>query len=222
MRASDTLARLSLPLVALGLLLASCTSPGQPPPAGSPTPGEESPAPTGTLSPTSAATPASSSTGNGGAAEPREAVETYYERLAAKDYAGAYALLSPSNPNRMAIEDFVQGEEMLVESIELVSLQSVAAWASTAYVDDPAKNKPVAESDRCKRFVALVKEQYKEGMMGAHPSGTYDYAFTVVKDGNGWKIWSQGTLIVPEICDWYERGGQGFPFPSPTSTGGAS
>jgi len=57
---------------------------------------------------------------------------------------------------------------------------------------------------RCKRFIVEVKVEYKEGMMGAGPSGTYPFALTVIKDQDGWKIVQIDTIPDPYVCEKYK------------------
>jgi len=62
----------------------------------------------------------------------------------------------------------------------------------------------VVENEWCRRFIVDVKVEYKEGEMGAGPSGTYDYALTVINDGDGWKIVQIDTIPDPYTCEKFK------------------
>lgn len=122
-----------------------------------------------------------------------------------KKFAEAYKLLSPSNPHLESSEDFITRSETLYKSYELLSVESYPAWSATAYaIGQLKKASMIVENERCKRFIVEVKIDYKEGQMGAEPSGTYDYALTVIKDDHGWKIVQIDTIPDPYTCEKYK------------------
>lgn len=134
----------------------------------------------------------------------QEAVETYYVFMSAQKYSEAYQLLSPLRPHLNAIEEFVSRAEELYKSYELGSVESLPIWVSTTFANEPTRNKTVVENDRCKRFAVEVKVEYKQGQVGAGPSGTYSYALTVIKDEDGWKIVQIDTIPDPQVCERYK------------------
>jgi len=133
----------------------------------------------------------------------QSAVEAYYEFMSAQKYAEAYQLLSPSQPHRKTSEEFIAEAETFYESLDLLSIESYPIWSATLNAGTPTASIPI-ENDRCKRFIVEVKVEYKEGMMGAGPSGTYPFALTVIKDQDGWKIVQIDTIPDPYVCEKYK------------------
>ena len=132
----------------------------------------------------------------------QEAAETYFELMEAQKYAEAYQMLSPLTPHLKTLEEFVLEADTFYESYRLLSIESYPAWSATVNAGTPSA-KMLVENDRCKRFIVEVKVEYKEGIWGAGPSGTYPYALTVINDENGWKIVQIDTIPDPLVCEKY-------------------
>lgn len=127
------------------------------------------------------------------------AVEIFYELMGIQDYAEAYQYLDKHQRNG-SVDVFVAVAEELYESYTLLLVQAASAWKSTAFLTDPLNAKTIIEGENCKVFVVEVDIEYKEGMMGAGPSGTYQYVIPVMNRDRGWKLAGFDTIIVPGIC----------------------
>ncbi len=132
----------------------------------------------------------------------QEAVETYFELMNAQKYAEAYQMLSPLTPHLGTLEAFVLEADTFYELYRLLSIESYPAWSATVNAGTPSA-KMLMENDQCKRYIVEVKVEYKEGLWGAGPSGTYPYALTVINDENGWKIVQIDTIPDPLVCEKY-------------------
>ncbi len=132
-------------------------------------------------------------------------VETYYELMGAQKYAEAYQLLSPLKPHLKSVDEFTLKQEFFLKSYDLLSIESYPAWSGTQYAEGKLKKVSlVVENEGCKRYIVKVKVEYKEGQMGAGPSGTNDYALTVIKNDDGWKIVQIDTIPDPYTCERYK------------------
>jgi enolase len=132
----------------------------------------------------------------------QEAVETYYDLMSAQKYTEAYQYLDKDQQNETE-EDFVSMAEELYKSYELLSIQAAPVWSSTAHATDPIKARTIIEDDNCKVFVVKVDIEFKKGVMGTGPSGTYQYAIPVVNRDDGWRLAEFDTILAPDICKRY-------------------
>lgn len=109
----------------------------------------------------------------------QEAIETYYHLLEEKDYVEAYSLLSPSIPRLQSKDEWVECQEMWIESLELLSVQHYPEFQATVSVrhEDEPTPIPFYESGQYKVFMVKINIDYVGGW-GSEPSGD-DSSFVI-------------------------------------------
>jgi|GEM_PF-5177511 len=119
----------------------------------------------------------------------RNAVQSFYEFLSAKDYEAAYALLSKSQPHLQALEEWTADQQLLINAIQLLDIQHYPDFQATvmAASEGTASQQPLEESSRCKVFVVTVDVDYVGGW-GAEPSGEDSSFVVVIREGDAWRL----------------------------------
>jgi hypothetical protein len=134
----------------------------------------------------------------------QEIVETYYHLLEEKKYAEAYALINPSKPNLKPLDEWVTDREIMLESLELLSVQHYPAFQATVAAghDDGRTPTPFYESERCKVFVVKTNVNYIGGW-GSEPSGESSTFVIAVKEKDEWYLAEFASGIGRDACRGY-------------------
>ncbi len=214
-----------LAIITLSLLLSACQAAAVPtlPPVPSPT--EAQPTETRTPSPTQAtATPPLSpefyftwhdwqidetvqpSTAQDilDVAAAQETVEAYYHLLEEKKYAEAYLLINPSKPNLKPLDEWVTDREMMIASLELLSVQHYPEFHATVAAGQGVGRTPAPfyESEHCKVFIVKTDVNYIGGW-GAKPSGEDSSFVIAVKEKDEWYLAEIASGIGRDACRGY-------------------
>jgi hypothetical protein len=134
----------------------------------------------------------------------QEAIEIYYHLMEEKDYVEAYSFLSPSTPRLQSKEEWVEGRELMVESLELLSVQHYPAFQATVnarHEDEPTPI-PFYESEQCKVFVVKINIDYIGGW-GAEPSGEDSSFVIAVKEKDEWRLVGIYSGVGRDACRGY-------------------